>query len=124
MIEHCKRIDFVFNLYLVSNIKSLERQRRAVDESTRIVITHIDQELPNAHQSSKQPSDFERFWTLTEDRITLQRLLITWITEFYKGNAPVYLGGCNIDEKNSCLKIVNGICSTVQGLFTMKQMIV
>ena len=29
MIEHCKRIDFVFDFYLVNSIKSLERQRRA-----------------------------------------------------------------------------------------------
>ena len=28
----------------------------------------------------------------------------------------MYPGGCNIDDKNSCLKIVNGMFSTVQGL--------
>ena len=55
MIEHCKHIDFVFNLYLGNSIKLLERQRRAADESIRIVITHIDQELPSAHQSNNNP---------------------------------------------------------------------
>ena len=70
MIEHCKRIDFVFDLYLVNSIKPLERKRRAVDESTRIVITNIGQELPNAHQSNKKSSDFEKFWGLTENKIS------------------------------------------------------
>ena len=84
MIEHCKRIDFMFDLYLLNSIKSLERQRSAADESTRIVITHIDQELPIAHQSNKQPSDFEKFWVLTENEISLQQLFITWIAETYK----------------------------------------
>ena len=84
MIGHCKRIDFVFDLYLLNSIKSLERQRSAADESTRIVITHIDQELPSAHQSNKQPSGFEKFWVLTENEISLQQLFITWITETYK----------------------------------------
>ena len=61
IIEHCKRTDFVFDLYLVNNIKSLERRRRAAGESRRIVFTHIDQELTSAHQSNKQPSNFESF---------------------------------------------------------------
>ena len=116
MIEHCKRIDFVFDLYLVNSIKSLERQRREADESTKIVIIHIDQELPSAHQSNKQPSDFEKLWSLMENKLSLQQLSITWITETYKGNVPVHLGSCNIHDKSFCLKIVNGIFSTVQGL--------
>ena len=100
----------------MNGIKSLERQRRAGDESKRIVITHIDQELPRAHQSNKQLSNFEKYWALTENKNSLQQLFITWITETYKGNVPVYLGRCNIGDKNSCLKIVNEIFSTVQGL--------
>ena len=110
MIKHCKQIDFVFDL--VNSIKSLQRQRRAADES---LITHIDQELPSAHQRNKQPSEFTKFWALT-DKISVQQLFITWITETCKGNVPVYLGGCNVDDKNSCLKIVHGTFSAVQSL--------
>ena len=85
MVEHCKRIYFVFNLYLVNSVKSPERQRRAADESTRIVINHINQERPSAHQSNKQPSDFKKFWALmiskirnlqTQSTITCSKLTI------------------------------------------------
>ena len=78
MIENCKCIDFVFDLYLVNSVKSLERQIRAADESTRIVITHIDKKLPSVHQSNKQPSNFEKF---TENKISIQKLFITCITK-------------------------------------------
>ena len=81
MIENCKCIDFVFDLYLVNSVKSLERQIRAADESTRIVITHIDKKLPSVHQSNKQPSNFEKFWALTENKINIQKLFITCITK-------------------------------------------
>ena len=54
--------------------------------------------------------------TSTKNFLTLTRVFIRWITETYKGNVPVCLGGCNIDHKNSCLKIVNGTFSCVQGL--------
>ena len=81
MIVHCKRINFVFGLYLGNSIKSLEKQRRTADESKKIVITNIDQELPSAHQSNKQPSDFDKYWALTENKISLQQLFITWIIE-------------------------------------------
>ena len=80
------------------------------------MIIHIDQELPSAHPSHKKPSNFEKYWALTENKTSLQQLFITWITETYKGNVPVYLGRCNIGDKSSCLKIANGIFSAVQGL--------
>ena len=116
MIEQCNRIDFVFDLYLINSIKSSERQRRSAKESTRIVITHLDQELPSVNQVNKKPSEFEKFWALTENKIGLQHFFITWVTETYKGEIPVYLGGCNIENENVCSKIVNGNVSTVQCL--------
>ena len=39
IIQHYKSIDFVFDLYLVSGMKLLDRQERAADISRRIVIT-------------------------------------------------------------------------------------
>ena len=126
MIEHCKRTDFVFDLYLVNNIKSLERRRRAAGESIRIVFIHIDQELTSAHQSNKQPSNFEKFWALMENKISLQQLFITWIPETYKGNVLVHLGDYCIDDKSSCLKIVTEffLLFRVLNVLTMKQIIV
>ena len=41
--------DFVYDLYSEDSIKPLERQKRSSNnESTRVVITHLDQELPSA----------------------------------------------------------------------------
>ena len=75
MIEHCKCIDFVFELYLVNSTKSLERQRREAHKSTRIIISYIDQEFPSSHRSNKQPSDSEKFWALTEKKIVFSNYL-------------------------------------------------
>ena len=80
------------------------------------MITHLDKDLPNASKVNKQPSEFEKFWALTENKIGLQQYFISWIVETYKGNIPVYLGGCSSNDRNSASKIVDGHVSTVQSL--------
>ena len=72
MMDQSNRIDFVFDLYLLDSIKHSERQRRSAKESTRTMITHFDQDLPATNQINKQPSEFEKFWALTENKVGLQ----------------------------------------------------
>ena len=38
----------------------------------------------------------------------MQQFFITWLTENYKDEKPVYLGGCHVGSKAICYKLVNG----------------
>ena len=102
MGNHAKRIDVVFDCYAKDTIKGLERQRRSTSaDSIRMTINNVNQPLPIA-------SEFERFWSTSENKIGLQQFFITWLTENYKDEKPVYLGGCHVGSKDICYKLVNG----------------
>ena len=102
MGNHAKRIDVVFDCYAKDTIKGLERQRRSTSaDSIRMTINNVNQPLPIA-------SEFERFWSTSENKIGLQQFFITWLTENYKDEKPVCLGGCHGGSKVICYKLVNG----------------
>lgn len=91
------------------SIKGLERIRRGAGDATRTVISSMDQILPIS-------SEFDKFWACTENKVDLQKFFISWMLETYKGNIPVYLGGCNSEDRFSCIKLVNGQASQIDTL--------
>lgn len=100
--KHANRIDVVFDCYAKDTIKGLERQRRSSSaDYIRMTINNVNQPLPIA-------SEFERFWSSSENKVGLQQFFISWLVETYEDDKPVYLGGCHVDSKDSCYKLVNG----------------
>ena len=53
-------------------------------------------------------SEFDTFWGSTENKVGLQQFFISWVVANYDGDIPVYLGGCHIDSKDFCYKVVKG----------------
>ena len=83
-------------------IKGIERQSRSSSaNSIRMTINNVSQPLPLA-------SEFERFWSSSENKIGLQQFFISWLVDTYEDDKPVYLGGCHLNTKDSCYKLVNG----------------
>ena len=102
--KKCKtadRIDFVFDCYKKDSIKALERERRNKSKDPlHLTISNMNQPLPIA-------SEFERFWSLSENKIGLQQFFISWIMETYDGDKPIFLGGCHVGDVDKCFKVVN-----------------
>ena len=107
MAVHSQRIDVIFDLYCEDSIKGLERKRRANNESIRTVISHMDQPLPI-------PSEFCKFWALNENKVGFQQFFISYVQENYKGIVPLYLGCSNGNDRNGCIKVVNGTSSSTR----------
>ena len=51
-------------------------------------------------------NQFDKFWGSTENKVGLQQFFISWVVSNYDGDIPVYLGGCHIDSKDFCYKVV------------------
>ena len=58
-----------------------------------MTINNVNQPLPIS-------PEFERFWSTSENKIGLQQFFISWLTENYKYEKPVYLGGCHVGGKD------------------------
>ena len=97
--ENNCRIDVVFDLYYVDSIESHERQRRATHD---VIIANIDP------SDQPLPVEIEKFWTLSENKIQFQEFFIGWVSNTYKGENPVYQGGCLISSLQYCVKVSQG----------------
>ena len=110
MGQQVSRIDIVFDCYRKDSIKALERQRRGESsDAVRMTVSNINQPLPPAKH-------FERFWSMSENKISLQQFFITWIIDNYEGEKPVYLGGCHVNDIDQCYQLMNGIVTKVPAL--------
>ena len=91
MGQQVSRIDIVFDCYRKDSIKALERQRRSESsDALRLAVNNINQPLPPT-------KDFERFWSMPENKISLEQFFISWMIENYDDEKPVYLGGCHVN---------------------------
>ena len=71
------RINIVFDCYRNDSIKALERQRRSETlDAVRMTVSNMKQPLPPT-------KEFERFWSLSENKIALEQFFITWLIENY-----------------------------------------
>ena len=95
----CSRIDIIFDLYLPESIKEYERNRRGKFDAINTNITRLDQPLP---------VDMNRFWSSAENKVRLQQFFIKWITETYKDQKTVYLGGSHLGDLTACLMVSGG----------------
>ena len=102
------RIDIVFDLYLKDSVKQYERDRRSKTDPINTSIRRRDQPLP---------VEMDRFWASSDNKIYFQQFFITWAIENYDSVKPLFLGGLNVDDLTTCLKLHNGI---VQSLCLLK----
>ena len=102
------RIDIVFDLYLKDSVKQYECDRRSKTDPINTFIRHGDQPLP---------VEMDRFWASSDNKIRFQQFFITWAIENYDSGKPLFLGGSNVDDLTTCLKLHNGI---VQSLHLLK----
>ena len=89
----------MLDLYYADSIKSHERQRRATHD---VIIANID------YSDQHLPVEIEKFWTSSENKIKFQQFFIGWVSITYKGDKPVYLGGCLISSLQCCVKVSQG----------------
>ena len=52
--------------------------------------------------------EFDKFWGSTENKVGLQQFFISWVVANYDSDIPVYFGGCHIDSKDFCYKVIKG----------------
>ena len=93
------RIDVVLNLYYADSIKSHERQRRAAHD---VIIANID------HSDQPLPVEIDKFWTSSENKVKFQQFNIAWVSNTYRGDKPVNLGGCLISSLQCYAKVSQG----------------
>ena len=95
----CDRIDIVFDVYIDHSIKASERARRATVEGIETLISTTDQTLP---------VELDRFWSLSQNKTSLQQHFITWITKKIETeNFDEYLFlGCSHKENSVTVTFV------------------
>ena len=104
------RIDIVFDCYRNDSVKALERHRRGLtSDAARITVSNMTQPLPPA-------KEFERLWSLSANKISLEQFFITWLMDNYDGEKPIYLGGCHLNDIDRCYKLANGDVTDIPAL--------
>ena len=98
----------MFDLYYADSIKSHERQRRATHD---VIVANID------HSDQPVPVEIEKFWTSSENKVKFQQFFIEFVSNTFKGDKPVYLGGCLISSLQCCVKVSQG---TVEQFTSLK----
>ena len=54
------------------------------------------------------PVDMDRFWSSIENQVRLQQFFIKWLSETYKDQKPVYIGGSHLNNLSACLRLSGG----------------
>ena len=86
-------------------MKQSERDRRSKANPISTVIRRGGQ---------PSPVEMDRFWASSENKVGFQKILITWIIENYNLEKPLFLGGSNVDDLTTFLKLHNGIVQSLQ----------
>ena len=76
-------------------------QRSEAIDAIRMSISNAEQPLP-------LPSEFERFWCSSDNKIQFQKFFIAWLVEYHHDQKPVYLGGCHQNAIDKCFVLQNG----------------
>ena len=57
------------------------------------------------------PVNMNKFWALTENKVSLQQIFIDWITQT-KFDTTIFLGGSHKSNEEMCISIVDGLTTT------------
>ena len=97
----CTRIDIMFDLYKEKSIKSNERDRRSDGKGVLTNVCTLDQPLP---------VEMKKFWALSDNKVSLQQILIKWMKESQIDHTFVFIVGSLSEHETMCIGIVNGSC--------------
>ena len=93
------------DLYLKDRVKQYERDRRSKTDPINTFVRRGDLPLP---------VEMDRFWASSDNKIRFQQFFITWAIENYGSGKPLFLGGSNVDDLTTCLKLHNGIVQSLR----------
>ena len=97
----CTRIDIVFDLYKEKCINSNESDRWSDGKGVLTNVCTLDQPLP---------VEMKKFWALSDNKVSLQQILIKWMKESQIDHIFVFIGGSLSEHETMCIGIVNGFC--------------
>ena len=97
--KSCSRTDIIFDLYFDNSIKGSERKRRSKIPGIYTTVSRGDQPLP---------IEFDKFWSLSSNKVSFQQFFIRWLTTNYKGTQIIFFGGSHMEDELACTRLENG----------------
>ena len=99
----CNRVDIVLDVYKENSIKVSEQRWRTAGEDIERIISGFDQPLP---------AEIDRFWSVSNNKTSLQKLFTKWILNKVKSeqlDKLLSLGGSHKENDAMCVSVVNGL---------------
>ena len=56
------------------------------------------------------------FWSLSSNKLKVQRFIIDWISKNYEGDKPIYLSGTQEDNTSKCVLVQERVMITIPEL--------